>query len=381
MTAYAGQISSGQPDVRRRLVRKSFRERRSSRVFLLALGIYLPIAAQGIMAPDQRELPNLDKRTKNKDGTSHLTATQERAIRQLKSLVPTAKVDEDSILGTPKYVRAMRGLLTGPHGEGGAVSARTAGAFAANDPHRAVKSFLNEHAALFGYGAEVLTNARLKREFVTAHNGMRSVVWEQQVDGIAVFRGVLTAHTTKRGELVSISSGFVPEAQKAADAGVPNRKALIAAPAISAQEAVARAAAQVGEKLQAADVGRVDAAVGAEQSQGFTAKPLLGKTSAHLVWLPIDRSTMRLCWEVILTSRTRGEMFRVLIDAHNGGGMASALSDRLHQRRNLQGVYQRQSLAVLPRPLRSADQPTPCGSAATGDVGCAVDQCLSSGLD
>ena len=318
MTAYAGQISSVQPKGRRQLIRHSFGVRRSFRVFLLALGIYLPLAAQGILVPDQRELPNLDKRTKNKGGVSHLTTTPRQAIRQLTSLVVTAQVDEDEILGTPQYVRATRGLLTGPHGEGGGVSAKTAGAFAVNDPHRAVKGFLNEHTALFGYDAEALGRARLKREFVTAHNGMRSVVWEQQVDGIAVFGGVLVAHTTKRGELVSLSSGFVPEAQKAADAGAPNRKALIAAPTISAQQAVAQAAAQVDEKLQAQDVAPVDAAIGADQHQGFTAKPLLGKTGVKLVWLPINRSTMRLCWEVILTSRTRGEMFRILIDALTG---------------------------------------------------------------
>jgi hypothetical protein len=40
------------------------------------------------------------------------------------------------------------------------------------------------------------------------------VVWEQQVDGIPVFEGVFMAHTTKRGELVSLASQFVPEPEK-----------------------------------------------------------------------------------------------------------------------------------------------------------------------
>ena len=318
MITYSTSVLFGQPAGKSQNARKSFFSRFFAHVFLLALGFFQPLATQGVVVPSQQALPNLDKRTENNKGISRFTTIQEQAIRQLQSLIPSAKVDEDEILGISHYVRAVGGLLTGPLGEGGAVSAKTASAFSVNDPNRAVKGFLNEHAALFGYGAEVLTGTRLKREFVTAHNGMRSVVWEQQVDGIAVFGGVLAAHTTKQGELISLSSGFVPEAQKTADAGAPNRKALIAAPTISAQQAVARAAAQVDEKLQAQDVVLVDAATGADQQQSFTAKPLLGKTNVKLVWLPITRSTMRLCWEVILTSRTRGEMFRVLIDAQTG---------------------------------------------------------------
>jgi len=45
----------------------------------------------------------------------------------------------------------------------------------ADDLHRAIKRFTNNNRALFGHGAEVLTN--VTREFVAAHKGMRTVVW------------------------------------------------------------------------------------------------------------------------------------------------------------------------------------------------------------
>ena len=32
----------------------------------------------------------------------------------------------------------------------------------------------------------------------------------------------------------------------------------------------------------------------------------------------MDAEKLRLCWDVILTSRARGEMFRVLVDAQTG---------------------------------------------------------------
>ena len=38
----------------------------------------------------------------------------------------------------------------------------------------------------------------------------------------------------------------------------------------------------------------------------------------HLVWLPMNEKLMRLCWEVILTSHARSEMFLLVVDAQTG---------------------------------------------------------------
>ena len=46
--------------------------------------------------------------------------------------------------------------------------------------------------------------ARIKREFTNAVSGLRTVVWEQQVDGVPLFDSVLISHTTKRGDLVKV---------------------------------------------------------------------------------------------------------------------------------------------------------------------------------
>ena len=120
MITYLESIVFGQPAGKRQDGRKSFRVRSFFHIFLLAFGLCQPLATQGIVAPAQRTLPNLDKRMEIKTGSGHLTTAQGQAIRQLKLRVSTAQVDEDSILGTPKYVRATSGFLTGPRGEGGA---------------------------------------------------------------------------------------------------------------------------------------------------------------------------------------------------------------------------------------------------------------------
>ena len=123
-----------------------------------------------------------------------------------------------------------------------AISAAAAGVVPASDPHRPIKAFLNEHAQLFGHGAEALDNARVKRDYVTPHNGLRTVVWEQQLDGIPVFRSMLMGHVTKRGELVSIASQFLPDLAQGADAGTPDRAAVQSAPPVSAAQAIVKAA-------------------------------------------------------------------------------------------------------------------------------------------
>ena len=55
-----------------------------------------------------------------------------------------------------------------------------------------------------------------------------------------------------------------------------------------------------------------------EKSWKFNAPFLLGEGEAKLTWLPVDHEKLRLCWDIVLTSRSRREMFRVLVDAHSG---------------------------------------------------------------
>ena len=158
-----------------------------------------------------------------------------------------------------------------------------AAGFAADDPHRATKAFLREQAGLFGHGPEVLDQARVARDFTTPHSGLKTVVWEQQVDGVPVFEAVLISHTTRNGELVNLSSQFLPDPTAAADRGVPNRAAHLAAPEVSARQAVAIAARNVGEDVQEEGIMPVEpdsqaaAPAGPEKRQEFKAAVIKGR--------------------------------------------------------------------------------------------------------
>jgi len=283
----------------------------SATLLLLAL----PTLAS--LSPSVAPLPNFDKRLESPQGKP--TPTAKAAIGLLQERVPGLKVDFDAVIGSPKIVSATDGFLTGPDAGGAVGSAANLTGIAVDDPNRVTKAFIQEQSALFGHGPELLDQARVSRDYVTAHNGLRTVVWEQQLDGITIFQAVLISHTTSKGELVNISDRFVPDPNAAALRGTPDRAALVATPGVTARQAVALGAQNVGQPVEAESVlSTGDAAAGASQRQKFTATGLKGETDAQLTWLPMDKDTMRLCWDVILVTQQRGEMFRLLVDARTG---------------------------------------------------------------
>ena len=139
------------------------------------------------LPPARTPLPNIDPHSAAVAGSGAITAEQTQAAAELRSRLPRARVDFDEVTGAPAMVSVMNSLLTGAQGAGKAIAAATLAAVPANEPHRVTKAFLREHSKLFGYGPEVLDQAAVKREFVGAHNGLKTVVWEQQVEGIPVF--------------------------------------------------------------------------------------------------------------------------------------------------------------------------------------------------
>ena len=277
-------------------------------------------SASGFKKPELPELPNFDRR--EPAGPDVAAAAREQAAARIKAAVPGVKIERDGLLGTPKIISSPRGFLSGPDGAGGGVAKAAADAMPANDPHRAVKAFLNDHAALVGHDAAALATARVARDFTTAHNGLRTVIWVQELEGISVFESVLVGHITRRGELVNLSSRLLPDVAAAARAGTPNRARLQRNPGITAAQAAATAANLIGENSAPGDFTPVEVQPeGAALRRGFNA-PMLGEPArVRLVWLPMNRDRMRLCWEIVLTGRARGERYRVLIDAETGAAL------------------------------------------------------------
>lgn len=244
------------------------------------------LAANAFQHPGHAELPDLDVRRTAAPHTNTLSAAHEAGVQRLRSHITDLRVGLDVRQPRPNFVARRNGFLTGTNGSGAAISRTMLNSVSANDPHRVPKAFLNENPDLFGHDASALTNAVLKCDSVTKHNGLRTTVWEQRLDGIPIFEAVMQSHVTERGELVNLSSRFVADAAKAAGASKP--------------------------KLTAAQ-----AEASAAQSLGGTNAPSAA-VPTRLIWLPMDSMTMRLCWDVTLTLNSRGETFRLLVDAQTG---------------------------------------------------------------
>ena len=257
------------------------------------------------------ELPNLDNRVRLEPTVAEAERRQ-NALATLRHQLPGVKVSLDALLDTPKFVRAQSGFLTGVNGQGLAVSALAAAEFPANDPHRGVKAFLNEHADLFGHGAAALQSATITRDSVTPRSGLRTVVWQQELDGLPVFESVLVGSVTAQGELVSVSGGFLPNAGLMADAGTPSRTVLQVQPTVSAAAAIIAAAQNLGEALAPSEVVAADGGTGGAGYGHFQARQ--AAAYARQVWLPVDRANLKLCWEVILQSQVSRGRYQVLVD-------------------------------------------------------------------
>jgi len=287
---------------------------------LVALSALLAISGGAFQPSPKAPVPNFDRRT---DGAAAAAIAPEHAaaVVQLKTRVPQLEVTASRLLKSPDFFSSRAGFLTGPDAEGLAVRSATAQAIPQNDPHRAIKAFLNEHSALLGYGAEALNGARISREYVGAHNGLRTVIWQQELNGISVFEAITMGHVTRNGELVNLYTHFVPDANGAATTGMKGRGVVAAAnaPGISAAQAIVLGAKNVGDEITVNSLVSQGPALGANSKQTFRASAgLKGDQYAELVWVPLNANALRLCWQVIVTSVSRSEMFLLIIDAESG---------------------------------------------------------------
>jgi hypothetical protein len=268
----------------------------------------LTLLTVAFRAPEKASLPDFDKRL-----SQPVAAARKSAEQSLRNAAPQAVIRTHPITHGTAFVTVRHGFLSEPEGR-----SRTIGTVAWNsipkiDPHRPTKAFLQQHRQLFGHGPEALEAAIVQRDFVTGHNRLRTVTWQQQVDGINVFQGVFTSHTTEKGELVSVASHFVSDDARAALLRKANR-----APQLTAAQAVRTASANLSTVIAANELRLLSASDNAERKNRFEAQALVGEATAELVWLPMNKDELRLCWNVVLKPRTRGETFRVLVDATSG---------------------------------------------------------------
>lgn len=250
--------------------------------WLLLMG---SLAAFALQPPDRAAVPDLDVRVIN-SGTNTLSAAHEAGVQRLRTQLADLQVGLDVRQPRPKFVARRNGFLTGPAGQGAAIAKSALQAVHSDDPHRVTKAFLNANPDIFGHDAGALDNALVTRDAIGKRNGLRSTVWEQQLDGIPIFEAALIVHVTRSNQLVSVASRLIANPAAVAGSRLPTLKA-------------SQAEAFAAQSLSATN----DCAI---------------ESPTKLIWLPMDETTLRLCWDLTLTVKSRGETFRLLVDAQTG---------------------------------------------------------------
>lgn len=248
-------------------------------------------------------LPNFDKRRAGRGEP----ALERQTARGQGDFV----VSMDLVTGSPRSIRAPSGFLAGTASGIHAQSSTNAGS-----PVEAMKALIRTRQDLFNHGPELMDQLALQQDYATPHNGMRTVRWQQNFEGVAVFEGLISAQFDRAGRLLSLSSGLIANPLAAAHAGNGDYLARLKAPPISATNAVEIAALHLGaqkpSKLVASGFQGID------QKGTFRGLGLKGEARVRLAWLPMNPGAARLCWVVELRAGAHAETYRLVIDAASG---------------------------------------------------------------
>jgi outer membrane lipoprotein-sorting protein len=238
------------------------------------------------------------------------------AVRELRVLVPQVTVTLDEKLGVAQHIASPSGFLTGPAGMGRAVAKA-----AAAGPDQTVRNFLNTWPMLLGGDATILDDAEIVRDDTTAHSGLHTKIWRQQLNGIPVHGGLLITHTTQREELIAIGSHFVKAPDRSLQ-GIAKRAAIIAQPTVSAEAAVTAILHHF--EVPATDAAMAQNIGGAIQKQILRSAGAKGDIHAQLTWFPLTKDNLRLAWEIIIVERAHGIMYAMVVDAQSAEILSSS---------------------------------------------------------
>ena len=222
-----------------------------------------------------------------------LLREREAHVREFAERVPGLKVDYDPIFGTPRFVRSPFAFLTSP---------------SPIDAAAVVEGFLVAHRPMFGIGLAEVEDGRVSRDYVTEHNGVRHLEWQQQIDGVDLFGARLRANVTSDGRLINISSTMLPRPAEGFQVAPVSKRPL---------EAI-RAAAQSVDIAMTVDPEPVSVSgdrIEWSQTPDFRSdRPL----RTELVVFPLDAETLVPAWFVEIPEHGVGNNYASIIDARNG---------------------------------------------------------------
>ncbi|MFP5262720.1 MAG: M36 family metallopeptidase [Blastocatellia bacterium] len=267
---------------------------------VIALGPQYPAAAKmdAPAAPDERGLTRLPDFNIRAAGRRRAAKRGVDRKKELLALSPAAldKVELrwDEELDLPHHLFSLGAPLTPPSAEGAVAIA---------------ERFVRDNSALFALAQGDLEGARVSAYDRDERDGITRLALEQRVSNVRVFDSEMLFALDREGRIVSESGSFIPQIE---------RRAPDPAPALSAEQALHRAAAICGGKLTA-PVDATDDVTPARERVVFSSEEVDGRSEASLVYFPVTRDDVRLAYQVLLYGVPDPlDSYLVLVDAGTG---------------------------------------------------------------
>jgi hypothetical protein len=169
----------------------------------------------------------------------------------------------------------------------------------------ALRAFLSEYADGYGLSQENLASLELVADYQNPAGNMAWVEFEQKINGLSVFRGLVRGGFTAKGELAGVTGQLA--------AGL-DAAALRAAPTLTAEQAVSAAAANVAWNVDPGTL--VQKAIDGAGRVTFDRGSMAEDAKAWLLYFPLAPGVARLAWATEIWGNP--EAFLILTDAEDG---------------------------------------------------------------
>ncbi len=223
------------------------------------------------------------------------TAVKAQAVATAIADLRTDRAIETALspeLGTLEVVGAKpgSGFLTGPSG----------------DRVGSLRSFLSNHAAAFGLTDEQVHDLVLVANYENSSGNMAWVEFEQRINGLPVFRGHVRGGFTAKGELARTTGQLA--------AGL-DATSLSPLPAVSAADAVSRAAAHVGWDVAVTALAEKTVEAGGRRFT-LSGGGMGADATAWQVCFPLAPGVARVAWATQIWGDP--DAFLIVLDAEDG---------------------------------------------------------------
>src|ERR1044072_7077697 len=202
--------------------------------------------------------------------------------------------------GTPRHMLATEGYLTKP---------------SADAPEKIALDFVRRWQGVFRFGDEELAGLRLKSRATPRDIGATILLYEQQVEGVPVYKGEVMVNVNRAGQVMSVGGDSYPRLK------VTNSVALTPAEAISAAAASLGfegfAPVQSGTKMLARSFGGLDPHL-FETARFSGGKIFNGDIVVTRVVFPLGGEGRHAYNFTLTTPQYRGIMWNNVVEAETG---------------------------------------------------------------